>query len=208
LDDGVGQRRRRSLRPLESRCTVSLGAPGRMIAQGFGTVSRQFSPKRAKDSIRSRIKDLQRRDVAQPGSAPDWGSGGRGFESRHPDQYFQQLTGAASRSRRFCLQRNCNVGACALTTSGNGLPPMELLRQADARYAPFEPFEQWKSCAIDDDRWAWLTRLVAEARESDQARFRRGLEVVRRVAAIETGAIEGLYEVDSGFTLTAPPAPF
>ena len=25
------------------------------------------------------------RDVAQPGSAPDWGSGGRGFESRHPD---------------------------------------------------------------------------------------------------------------------------
>ena len=28
------------------------------------------------------------RDVAQPGSAPDWGSGGRGFESRHPDQIF------------------------------------------------------------------------------------------------------------------------
>jgi hypothetical protein len=27
------------------------------------------------------------RDVAQPGSAPDWGSGGRGFESRHPDQF-------------------------------------------------------------------------------------------------------------------------
>ena len=26
------------------------------------------------------------RDVAQPGSAPDWGSGGRWFESSHPDQ--------------------------------------------------------------------------------------------------------------------------
>jgi hypothetical protein len=26
------------------------------------------------------------RDVAQPGSALDWGSRGRGFESRHPDQ--------------------------------------------------------------------------------------------------------------------------
>ena len=26
-----------------------------------------------------------RRDVAQPGSAPDWGSGGRWFESSHPD---------------------------------------------------------------------------------------------------------------------------
>ena len=32
------------------------------------------------------------RDVAQPGSAPDWGSGGRGFESRHPDQYSQAQT--------------------------------------------------------------------------------------------------------------------
>ena len=35
------------------------------------------------------------RDVAQPGSAPDWGSGGRGFESRHPDQL--SLTLANSR---------------------------------------------------------------------------------------------------------------
>jgi hypothetical protein len=26
-----------------------------------------------------------RRDVAQPGSAPEWGSGGRGFKSRRPD---------------------------------------------------------------------------------------------------------------------------
>src|SRR5438874_9162111 len=27
------------------------------------------------------------RDVAQPGSAPDWGSGGRRFESCHPDHF-------------------------------------------------------------------------------------------------------------------------
>src|SRR5262249_3375556 len=27
------------------------------------------------------------RDVAQPGSAPDWGSGGRWFESSHPDHH-------------------------------------------------------------------------------------------------------------------------
>jgi hypothetical protein len=26
------------------------------------------------------------RDVAQPGSAPEWGSGGREFESPRPDQ--------------------------------------------------------------------------------------------------------------------------
>ncbi len=29
------------------------------------------------------------RDVAQSGSAPEWGSGGREFESRRPDQSFQ-----------------------------------------------------------------------------------------------------------------------
>ncbi len=33
------------------------------------------------------IRSSQRRDVAQPGSALDWGSRGRGFESRHPDQF-------------------------------------------------------------------------------------------------------------------------
>ncbi len=31
-------------------------------------------------------RTISRRDVAQPGSAPDWGSGGRWFESSHPDQ--------------------------------------------------------------------------------------------------------------------------
>ena len=31
------------------------------------------------------------RSVAQPGSAPDWGSGGPGFKSRRSDQYFNRL---------------------------------------------------------------------------------------------------------------------
>src|SRR5690606_20820344 len=37
-----------------------------------------------------------RRDVAQPGSAPEWGSGGREFESRRPDQSlrpFERVSG-------------------------------------------------------------------------------------------------------------------
>ena len=65
---------------------------GRMTVRSSGTVLRRFSPGKPRRRTehaagnRSRIKDLQRRDVAQPGSAPDWGSGGRGFESRHPDQ--------------------------------------------------------------------------------------------------------------------------
>ncbi len=34
-----------------------------------------------------RADRVGRRDVAQPGSAPEWGSGGRWFESSHPDQF-------------------------------------------------------------------------------------------------------------------------
>jgi hypothetical protein len=30
------------------------------------------------------------RDVAQSGSAPEWGSGGREFKSRRPDHFFSQ----------------------------------------------------------------------------------------------------------------------
>lgn len=33
------------------------------------------------------------RDVAQPGSAPEWGSGGRGFKSRRPDLINQGTVG-------------------------------------------------------------------------------------------------------------------
>jgi hypothetical protein len=49
------------------------------------------------------------RDVAQPGSALDWGSRGPGFESRHPDHFSMVgcnviATGAASGARR-CSER-------------------------------------------------------------------------------------------------------
>src|SRR5437588_5420194 len=33
------------------------------------------------------------RDVAQPGSAPEWGSGGRGFKSRRPDSTSESTVG-------------------------------------------------------------------------------------------------------------------
>ena len=36
-------------------------------------------------SVLRRFVFKQGRDVAQSGSAPEWGSGGRGFESRRPD---------------------------------------------------------------------------------------------------------------------------
>ena len=41
-----------------------------------------------------------RRGVAQPGSAPAWGAGGRGFESRRPDHY-GILTSPAGQKRQY-----------------------------------------------------------------------------------------------------------
>jgi hypothetical protein len=43
----------------------------------------------------------RKRDVAQPGSAPEWGSGGRGFKSRRPDFASRARRGGKSVRRSF-----------------------------------------------------------------------------------------------------------
>ena len=43
--------------------------------------------------LRRPAQTRMKRDVAQPGSAPDWGSGGRWFESSHPDQCLRADSG-------------------------------------------------------------------------------------------------------------------
>lgn len=48
------------------------------------------------------------RDVAQLGSAPDWGSGGRRFESCHPD-HFDRRNGPDLNPGRFSLGQGYNV---------------------------------------------------------------------------------------------------
>src|SRR5918992_4572583 len=81
----------------------------------------------AKDSTehaagnRSRIKDLQERDVAQPGSAPDWGSGGRGFESCHPDQINQGVAARPSQAGPRCFATTLQRGHWMRGRSGPGM---------------------------------------------------------------------------------------
>src|SRR5438093_1407117 len=48
------------------------------------------------------------RDVAQSGSAPEWGSGGRGFKSRRPDST------ASREARRFSSGRQASAAAARL----------------------------------------------------------------------------------------------
>ncbi len=62
-------------------------------------------------------RSFARRDVAQLGSAPDWGSGGRGFESRRPDQ-LHTVSAEARRPRLPASTRRRSRGTGAPKAGG------------------------------------------------------------------------------------------
>ncbi len=76
-------------------------------------------------------------------------------------------------------------------------------RVLDAAHKPFSTFEEWASrTSVDPTRWdRYYSSLKARAQASPAA-LARAREVAKRAAALDTGAIEGLYEVDRGFTFT------
>jgi hypothetical protein len=74
-------------------------------------------------------------------------------------------------------------------------------RHADAEDRTFPAFEDWSKSNVDTARWE---RYISQLRERDQTSpdlRKRALEIVKRAAAVDTGAIEGLYEVDRRITL-------
>ncbi|HYG65306.1 MAG TPA: Fic family protein, partial [Thermoanaerobaculia bacterium] len=77
-------------------------------------------------------------------------------------------------------------------------------RAADLLYRGFPDFAEWQGLTPEDvalwDRFA--ARLEERRREATPESLRRALDVVIRAAALDTGAIEGLYSVDRGFTMT------
>ncbi|MEW5798165.1 MAG: Fic family protein [Bacteroidota bacterium] len=81
----------------------------------------------------------------------------------------------------------------------------EKILSADANYKPFPSFADWtKSVVIDNQKWSIYYASLKEARKkTDDKSLNKAFEVVTKAAAIDTGAIEGLYEVERGFTLTA-----
>jgi Fic family protein len=73
----------------------------------------------------------------------------------------------------------------------------------DAAYKPFPTFERWATeTTVDEVRWNRYKAAVKAAGRPSPEVLRRAYQVVKRAAAIDTGAIEGLYEVDRGFTYT------
>jgi Fic family protein len=72
----------------------------------------------------------------------------------------------------------------------------------DAAYRPFPAFAEWAAkTSVDTVRW---DRYMAElgSRQPTSSDAQKAYDVVKRAAAVDTGAIEGLYDVDRGFTFT------
>lgn len=73
----------------------------------------------------------------------------------------------------------------------------------DALYRPFPPFSEWAGSRVNEKLWDDSLAILAERRfGSSEAAFREMVERTMRAAAIDTGAIEGLYTVDRGFTMS------
>ena len=77
------------------------------------------------------------------------------------------------------------------------------LRQLDAGYKAFPTFQEWSNATVDSVRWNRYTAALLEERsKASPQQIERAHKIALRAAAVDTGAIEGLYEVDRGFTFT------
>lgn len=76
------------------------------------------------------------------------------------------------------------------------------IRKLDTAYQSFPPFRAWAETPFDSSRWERYARTMNERGRVSPDVLQKAQHVVTRAAAIDTGAIEGLYEVDRGFTFT------
>jgi Fic family protein len=73
----------------------------------------------------------------------------------------------------------------------------------DSAYRPFPTFSEWSSDRpIDFARWERYKTSYESHANLPKEILDRAREVAKRAAAVDTGAIEGLYEADRGFTFT------
>jgi Fic family protein len=75
-------------------------------------------------------------------------------------------------------------------------------RQLDAAYKPFPTFAEWCKATVDKVRWDRYSADLQRLGKAPKEQLARAHGIALRAAAVDTGAIEGLYEVDRGFTFT------
>src|SRR5712692_3866726 len=73
----------------------------------------------------------------------------------------------------------------------------------DARFGGIPPFTEWLGLAVDYEAWAGKFSEFEERRaRSSPESLTQAVEVALRAAAVDTGAIEGLYSLPANFTIT------
>jgi len=76
------------------------------------------------------------------------------------------------------------------------------LRKADLAYKPFPSFAEWSKSSVTTNHWDRYADELEGLRSQSASLMPKALEIVKRAAAVDTGAIEGLYDTDRGFTFT------
>ena len=75
-------------------------------------------------------------------------------------------------------------------------------RQLDAGYRSFPPFSEWSELLVDSVRWDRYSAGLEQRGKLSAEELAHARKIALRAAAVDTGAIEGLYDVDRGFTMT------
>ena len=75
------------------------------------------------------------------------------------------------------------------------------IHEADLKYQPFPSIEEWSGIGINEKQINTYFQQD-DFQNISKETLSKAYKIVRRSAAIETGAIEGLYDVDRGFTFT------
>jgi Fic family protein len=76
-------------------------------------------------------------------------------------------------------------------------------RVLDAQYLPLPSFGDWTRLTVDDDIWrAKFQEFIARRGRSTPESLSLAVETALLAAAIDTGAIEGLYDPPEGFTVS------
>lgn len=70
----------------------------------------------------------------------------------------------------------------------------------ESDYQPFAAFDAWKELAVSSAWAEYLSALDEVRRAADPTDVERAVEFALRSAALETGAIEGLYKTTQGIT--------
>lgn len=91
-----------------------------------------------------------------------------------------------------------------MTDQDSGPQQRDDVAAVDALYRPFPDFSSWPRLGpVQRDLWVrFSAELNDRKRGATPDQLARAVAVAVRAAAIDTGAIEGLYQVDRGFTMS------